>query len=173
MSRAPLLVLGIGNPSRGDDALGPEFIERAALALRDEVDRGEVELLTDFQLQIEHALDLEGRRWVVFVDASVEAAAPFECAPLTAPGAPQHSTHAMSPEQVLEVYRGIGGLPPPAWALAIRGERFELGEPLSEGASQHLKAALDFFVARAQRGALPPSFTAAAPGAPPGGSLPG
>lgn len=154
MSRAPLLVLGIGNPSRGDDALGPEFIERLAQALSDEVEQGEVELLTDFQLQIEHALDLEGRQWVVFVDASVEAPAPFACAPLTARGAPLHTTHAMSPEQVLEVYRGIGGPPPPAWALAIRGERFELGEPLSEAASRHLKAALDFFVDRARWGGM-------------------
>jgi hypothetical protein len=28
---APLLVIGIGNPSRGDDALGPLFIERAEI----------------------------------------------------------------------------------------------------------------------------------------------
>ena len=71
LSPAPLLVLGVGNPSRGDDALGPLFIERAAEALKERVAAGELELLTDFQLQIEHALDLEGRRRVVFVDASL------------------------------------------------------------------------------------------------------
>ena len=42
---APLLVIGIGNPSRGDDAIGPLAIERlGALGLPD------TELLTDFQL---------------------------------------------------------------------------------------------------------------------------
>ena len=77
-SRAPLLVLGVGNPSRGDDALGPLFIERLAGALATHVASGAVELLTDYQLSIEHALDLAGRSRVVFVDASVRAAPPFE-----------------------------------------------------------------------------------------------
>ncbi|HTN80845.1 MAG TPA: hydrogenase maturation protease, partial [Acidimicrobiales bacterium] len=75
---APLLVLGVGNPSRGDDALGPLFVERLSELLAHEVSNGDVEVLTDFQLQIEHALDLTGRAKVVFVDASVSAAAPFE-----------------------------------------------------------------------------------------------
>ena len=55
---APLLVLGVGNPSRGDDALGPLFIDRLGRALASEVSSVAVELLTDYHLQIEHALDL-------------------------------------------------------------------------------------------------------------------
>ncbi|MDP2785684.1 MAG: Ni/Fe hydrogenase, partial [Sulfurimicrobium sp.] len=63
---APLLVFGYGNPSRGDDALGPLLLEQlAALNLP------HVELLTDFQLQVEHAVDLQGRERVLFIDASV------------------------------------------------------------------------------------------------------
>ena len=74
---APVLVFACGNPSRGDDALGPAFIDRVE-ALLDEIRHaGELELLTDFQLQAEHALDLVGREQVVFVDASVACAAPF------------------------------------------------------------------------------------------------
>ena len=58
---APTLVIAIGNPSRGDDALGPLAGQRlAAMRLRD------VEVLTEFQLQVEHALDLLGRRRVVW-----------------------------------------------------------------------------------------------------------
>jgi hypothetical protein len=67
----PLLVLAIGNPSRGDDALGPLFASARGELARRRDRRGQVELLTDFQLQIEHALDLVGRARVVFVDASV------------------------------------------------------------------------------------------------------
>ena len=69
---APLLVIGIGNPSRGDDALGPaciEALEKLALPM--------VELLTDFQLQVEHVLDLARCSRVVFVDASLRCASPF------------------------------------------------------------------------------------------------
>lgn len=66
MKPAPILIIGIGNPSRGDDALGPLAIERL-----EALDLAGVELLTDFQLQVEYALDLAGRRRVIFVDASV------------------------------------------------------------------------------------------------------
>ena len=156
-TRAPLLVLAIGNPSRGDDALGPLFLERVSVALATEIASGAIELVTDFQLQIEHALDLEGRRRVVFVDASVRATPPFEFSRLSAERDGSSSTHAMSPGAVLETYRGIAGEPPESWVLAIRGERFELGEPLSDPAEAHLDAALAFFVAEARgRATAPP-----------------
>jgi len=108
-----------------------------------------VELLTDFQLQIEHALDLEGRSLVVFVDASVRAAAPFEFSRLTARRDTACATHAMSPEAVLDTCGRLVGEPPESWVLAIRGEHFELGEPLSADAGVHLAAALDFFLREA------------------------
>lgn len=151
MTRAPLLVIGVGNPSRGDDALGPAFVERAQRALAAELAEGRVELVTDFQLQIEHALDLEGREEVVFVDASVSAAAPFTFAE-AAPATPHGVTHAMTPGELLGTFRRAVGAPPPAFVLAIRGERFELGDGLSPAAAAHLDAALGFFVARARGG---------------------
>ena len=150
MTPAPLLVFGVGNPSRGDDALGPMFVERVAAALEREVARGDVELLTDFQLQIEHALDLTGRDRVVFVDASVRATPPFDFARVAPRRDTSVSTHAMSPEALLETYRTVQGEPPESWVLAIRGERFELGEPLSARAQTHLDAALSFFVREAR-----------------------
>jgi hydrogenase maturation protein HypF len=147
---APLLVIGVGNPSRGDDALGPLFIERMGEALAGEVSRGAVELLTDFQLQIEHALDLQGRARVVFVDASVRAAPPFEFSPVAPRLDASCSTHALSPEAVLATFRSIVGEPPESWVLAIRGERFELGEPLTARAGAYLEAAVSFFVEEAR-----------------------
>lgn len=151
MSPAPLLFFGLGNPSRGDDALGPALLERVSAALAPELARGEVELLAEFQLQPEHALDLVGRARVVFVDASVRAAPPFEWRPVEARRDTSTSTHAMSPSALLEAYRAVGpagSAPPEAWALAIRGERFELGEPLSARAAAHLDAAVDDLVRR-------------------------
>ena len=147
---APLLVLAVGNPSRGDDALGPLAAERlAALALPG------VEVLTDFQLQVEHALDLLGRRRVVFVDAAASGAAPFELRPLApaaqvsraAPGLPRSaasfSSHSLSPAAVLDTYRRLtGGEPPPSMLLAIRGHDFALGAPLSTAAAANLYSAL-------------------------------
>ena len=71
--RAPLLVLAVGNPSRGDDALGPMLAERLESAALPGV-----EVITEFQLQVENALDLEGRERVIFVDAGVGTGGPFE-----------------------------------------------------------------------------------------------
>lgn len=135
---APILIFGWGNPSRGDDALGPCFVERiASLGFE------ELECLTDFQLQVEHALDLQNRQRILFVDASLTAQAPFEHRPLQPARDASFSTHAMTPAAVMQVYVDLfGHPPPPCELLAIRGERFELGEPLSSRAAEHLEAAL-------------------------------
>lgn len=140
---APTLIFGWGNPSRGDDALGPLFVEHfTALAAR-HPEWGEVDCLTDFQLQVEHALDLQGRRRVLFVDASADAPAPCTLARITAARDDSFTTHAMSPQAVLKVYADIeDGEPPPCWLLAIRGDCFDLGEDLTEAARQSLQAAL-------------------------------
>jgi len=142
---APLLVIAVGNPSRGDDALGPMLVER----LREagvEAD-GRVELLTDFQLQVEHALDLAGRRAALCVDA----ARPGQAGPhgvllqALAPDAAAvpPASHALRPGAVLRVFRSVQGAePPPAWVLAVEGACFELGASLSEPAARHLDAAL-------------------------------
>jgi hydrogenase maturation protease len=152
---APVLVLGVGNPSRGDDALGPRFVEALARALADEIAAGALELATDFQLQPEHALDLVGRTQVVFVDASVDAPPPFRYGAVTATSAGAAMSHALAPGAVLETYHRVYGAPPPAAVLAIRGERFELGAPLTPRAAGHLAAALRFFLDALAPGADP------------------
>lgn len=136
-----ILIIGIGNPSRGDDALGPLLIERLeALQLSDTLPN--VELLTDFQLQVEFALDLQNRKQVIFIDASLNAEPPFEFTPVQAVEDHSYSSHALSPSAVLHAYQQLYGPPPPAFVLALRGEVFELGEGLSEPAAQHLEDAL-------------------------------
>ena len=141
---APRLVIGIGNPSRGDDAIGPVAIERLeALALPN------VALLTDFQLQVEHALDLLGACEVYFVDASVACAAPFALTTLAPAADATATTHELSPAAVLETCRRLGAGPlPPAWVLAVRGYEFALGTPLSPTAAANLDAALEALVGR-------------------------
>ena len=138
----PLLVFGWGNPSRGDDALGPMLVEQLGLLLAAAPLSG-VELLTDFQLQVEHALDLMDRQWVLFVDASLSCAAPFEVTVLQAARDASFTTHAMSPEAVMQVFRSLHGIEaPPSLLLAIRGERFELGDPPSAAACTNLALAV-------------------------------
>lgn len=143
--RAPLLVLAIGNPSRGDDALGPLLLEQLA-AIGTEA-AGDVELLTDFQLQIEHALDLEGRRAVLFIDAARPGV--VEGVGLTAIQAETRLvpvSHALSAPAVLQVATQLAGCAPPAWQLAVEGECFALAEGLSPLAQQHLEQAFEMLL---------------------------
>ncbi|MGA1286291.1 MAG: hypothetical protein ACO3ZK_02215 [Rubrivivax sp.] len=168
---APLLVLAVGNPSRGDDALGPRLLDALHAAGAD-LD-GQVELLGDFQLQIEHVLDLRGRRAVLFVDAARPARpdaregldggdalagddrgdgaacpGPEPCpSGLTLQRLRPATTlpvlsHALEPAAVLHVAARLGEPMPPAWLLAIEGERFELGADLSAAARTRLRQAV-------------------------------
>ena len=141
-----LLILAVGNPSRGDDALGPLFLERLAAHQQQSDNYNGIELITDFQLQIEHAVDLENRDLVLFVDASVSCPSPFAFTQLQPARDTSYTSHALSPAAVLHIYEQINAkAPPPAFLLAIRGESFELGDGLSRGAEQNLKRALEFF----------------------------
>lgn len=138
----PVLVFAYGNPSRGDDALAPTLLERLQTISSDWPG---CEFLTDFQLQIEHALDLQQRRLVLFIDAATDCAGPFELSELAVARDDSYSTHAMSPAAVLHVYRSVvRETPPPAFLLKIKAEKFELGEGLSGNAVQHLQQAGEF-----------------------------
>ena len=50
---APVLAVFIGNPSRGDDALGPHLCGRLADWLENAGLSAAVDVIEDFQLQIE------------------------------------------------------------------------------------------------------------------------
>jgi len=137
---APLLVFAWGNRSRGDDALGPLLLDRLRALLP--VDSG-VDCLEDYQLQIEHALDLPGRSRVLFVDASLTCRAPFEVISLAPARDASIGTHTLSAQALLQVFCDLHGQAPPASTLlAIRGEAFELGTPLSPAADANLERAL-------------------------------
>ena len=140
MERASILVFAYGNPSRGDDALGPAMFD----LLRDKLP-DDVELLTDFQLQIEHAMDLVQRSAVIFIDASLSAEPPFQFYPLAAARDHSYTSHAMSPTSLLDAYQKVNKRQaPPAFMLEIRGYKFELGQPMSEQAEINMTQAVSF-----------------------------
>jgi hydrogenase maturation protease len=138
---APVLVIGWGNPSRGDDAMGPLLVEQLQAVHADAA----VDWLIDFQLQVEHALDLIGREHVLFVDASQRGEAPFEVSRVEPRRDASYTSHALSPAAVLHAHRELqGGAAPACTLLAIRGERFDLGAPLSDAGARHLAQAVQW-----------------------------
>jgi hydrogenase maturation protease len=133
----PILVLAAGNPSRGDDAIGPELASRLEVAALPGV-----EVITEFQLQVENALDLVGREKVIFVDAGLDSPSPFALRRIEAAPAFLHTSHAISPEAVLATYERVhGGDAPECWVLCVPGDTFELGAALSAAAVARIEAA--------------------------------
>jgi len=145
---APLLVFGWGNPSRGDDALGPLLVEQLADWAQTTLPAGRLECLSDFQLQVEHALDLVGRERVLFVDAAVNLQAPFAVSTVVPAPVAGFTTHALAPDALLQVYRNLEHAePPPCTLLAIRAQHFELGQAASPQAQADLALALAWAMA--------------------------
>lgn len=138
-----VVVFAIGNPSRGDDAIGPLLLERLGSWLAAEGHAPEFALIEDYQLQIEHALDLRGKRLALFIDAGCATSVPAEFYAIGAASVfPAPSTHVLSPQEVLGVHRQVAGAePPPSFVLCVRGERFELGEGLSVAAQANVESA--------------------------------
>ncbi len=134
---APILIFGIGNDSRGDDALAPMLVRR----LQTENTK-QVEFIEEYQLQVEHVTDLARREAVLFIDADVSCEAPFHFSKIEAAHDHSYSSHAMSPFALLHAYRQFHGEEaPPTYLLRIRGYGFELGDGLSREAAVNLEQA--------------------------------
>jgi len=134
----PILVFAIGNESRGDDALAPLLVRR----LQNEGIAPQIELIEDYQLQVEHVTDLIGRSVVLFVDADVSCDAPFHFSEIAAEKDSSYTSHVMTPFALLHTYRQVYGTDaPPAFLLRIRGYDFELGASLSDKAFANLEHA--------------------------------
>ena len=142
---APVLIFTYGNPSRGDDALGPLMFDLLEKCRQEVGKLDNVDLLTDYQLQIEHAVDLEQRECALFIDASASCPAPYTFHRLRPQQDDSYTTHAMSPAAVLAVYQQINQQqPPPSYLLTIRGYEFGLGQTMTEQAVVNLQQSFEF-----------------------------
>ena len=138
---APVLIFGYGNPARGDDGLGPRFVE----LIQSMQKHANFDTITDYQLQVEHALDLVHRQQVIFVDASVSTAAPFEFTQVLPSRDTSYTSHAMTPAALLAVYEQVCDQAlPDARLLCIRGYDFQLDKPISPRAQRNLVQAAGF-----------------------------
>ena len=137
-----MLLIGYGNPGRGDDGLGPALSEAIAA-------RGlpGLEVDTDYQLVAEHALAVSEHDVVIFVDAEIGAGGPYSFREI-APGAPEVlGSHSLIPQTVLALCDTLYGTRPKAFVLGISGYEFgEVKEGLSDKAAANLAAAEAFLL---------------------------
>jgi hydrogenase maturation protease len=135
-----LVIFGWGNVSRGDDGIGPLLLSRI-----EQTGLQGALLIEDYQLQLEHALDLEGGELALFLDAGKGTPAPFSFHEIFEQKGMTHTSHALAPESVLAVFRQVTNkIPPPAFLLCVRGEDFELGAGLSTDGATRLEQASTF-----------------------------
>jgi len=136
------LVIGFGNPGRGDDGLGPAIAGR--------LEEHQIENLTvesDYQLTVEHAALAAEHDVVVFADAAVDSRSAFYFHPCTAAPSDRFSSHSVTPGEVLLLAQSCFQKSPEAYVLGIRASKLEeFGEGLSDQAQQDLDAALEFLL---------------------------
>ena len=123
-----LIVFAWGNESRGDDGIGPLLARRLL-----ELELPALVVIEDHQLNIEHVTDFVGDTPLLFIDASVSVEAGIKVEQIEASSNGNFSTHAISPQALLNVYReATGNEVPPAYLLHVAGTSFGLGESLGE-----------------------------------------
>ncbi len=142
MSPRRALLIGYGNPGRGDDGLGPAFAERIA-----ELSLPGLSVQVDYQLTADHALAISEHDLVIFADADVACENRFTFLELGGEAAENMGSHSVTPEAAVALSKLLFETAPPAFVLGIAGARFgEIEEGLSATALGNLDIAADFFV---------------------------
>ena len=171
----PIRLIGYGHPGRPDDGLGRRLADAVA-------DRaiGDVTVVSDYQLQLEHTADIAEHEVVVFADATVRGPDPFDFFPVEPEPDASFSTHSVSPAALLALAEEHFGTRTQGYALAIRGHEFDdYDERLSDRARANLEAAIEFIIPLLQSGdfasngladRVPADSAATAPARPAGGA---
>ena len=135
-----ILIFGIGNIGRSDDALGWMFLDRLK-------GRSNFELEYRYQLQIEDAELISKYQKVIFVDAhkqDLEEGFYFK----RCKGVKHENlnSHALLPETVVWLSEQLFQSNPEAFVLAIQGYSWDLALGVSDKALINLEKAMERFV---------------------------
>jgi hydrogenase maturation protease len=119
------LVIGYGNPLRGDDGVGPRVAEQVRLGCQSAT------VLTPHQLMPELADIIVRAAVVVFIDASSTGEPGGVACSRIGRSTECTMDHVLSPSALLRVAHDAYGREPPAWLVRINGQAFEFGSALS------------------------------------------
>jgi len=136
-----ILIIGWGNPLRGDDALG----WKAAEALGEQLPGRNVEIRVSHQLMPEFAEEISRSDLVIFIDAYCDNSSGdvrFErVEPCSSPSSA--FSHQMDPAGLLGMARDLYGSAPEAFLFSVGARSFEYGEELSPEVQSALPALLE------------------------------
>ena len=101
----------------------------------------------DYQLKVEHALDVSKADVVVFADAQAGGRGPYEFLPAEPDRSADVSSHDLTPGAVLALAHMLFDATPHAFTLGISGIAFErIEEGLSDGGKRNLDLAEEFLL---------------------------
>jgi hydrogenase maturation protease len=142
---AGVLVVGYGNPLRGDDGLGL----RAVTLLAEDPRLGGVEITWRHQLTPELAADFKDAALVVLID--VNAVAPAGAVSVMrldpTPSSAAASSHHVDPGELLGLARELWGAAPAVFVVSAGAATFELGDGLSPEVERALPEVVEAVVA--------------------------
>jgi hydrogenase maturation protease len=122
------LIIGYGNPLRGDDGVGWHVSKELAAHLQD----SNIEILPSHQLAPELAEKISRSRLVLFIDATCEGSpGEWTCNEIRPDCEAAVFSHVASPSGLLQLARSLYGDVPPAWLFTVCGNSFGFGEDLS------------------------------------------
>jgi hydrogenase maturation protease len=140
-----LLVVGVGNPLRGDDGVGLVLTERLRRRFGDGLACEEL-----FQADLLVAERLTRHRRLLVIDAARLPGRPFEILPLEpAPAVVTPAgfvSHVVGWPQILAAARDLFGAQAVAHLCAVGAERFDFGEGLSPACASNAEAAFHHLV---------------------------
>lgn len=124
-----VLIVGYGNPLRGDDGVGWQAAQRLARILGHE----EVEVLAVQQLSLDLVEQLAKVDLAIFIDAChSETPGELTVQPLEAEGTGSFNfAHHLDPAGLLAYTQELYGKCPQALLVTLAGEAFDYGERLS------------------------------------------
>jgi hydrogenase maturation protease len=140
-----VLVYGYGNPGRQDDALGNEMVNKIAEWVEKHQIKN-VEVDSNYQLNIEDAERISAKDIVIFVDATQEEEIhEYKFTHLdSSEEKVEFTMHSVSPEYVLHVCQDLFKKSPRTCLMAIRGYEWDFREGLTDSAKLNLEQAFQF-----------------------------
>jgi len=141
-----VLIIGYGNPLRGDDGLGAAAAQRLEELLHD----NETVVMVRHQMGVELAMELSEAGLVIFMDARV-GGAPGQLAEekvIPEISVPSSFSHHLQPGVLLSVVQALYNKCPEAYLYSVSAESFEHGEGLSPVVAAALPALVDKVLAR-------------------------
>jgi hydrogenase maturation protease len=156
--KTSVLVIGLGNELRGDDAAGLEVVRRLRgrelpPGLQVQAHGGEAVALLDVWADVRAALLVDTMRGGGGPPGTIHR---FDLSPSSRRRAPHvplpsTSTHAIGLEQAIELGRALRRLPRTLVVYGVEGSSFDPGTALSEGVADAIEPLADALMREAER----------------------